>query len=167
MLASLSRVARAPFARRAAVRTLPRARSASSLVQYAYDGGIRTSNGDGWFGARHLSNGITSAPAADEQAGSPAVETGEGSELMHRVVEWINDERATEIIAFDVKHVSGGAVGNHLVFATANTKAHMRTISKAVVFELKERGVRVFGTTPTIEGTDSEEWMLVDGGDVS
>ena len=87
--------------------------------------------------------------------------------MLHNIVEWVNEERAIDIAAFDVKHVSGGAVGDHLVFATANTRAHMRSIAKAVVFELKERGVRVFGSTPTIEGKDAEEWMLVDGGDVS
>mmetsp|Transcript_78361 Transcript_78361/g.234879 ORF Transcript_78361/g.234879 Transcript_78361/m.234879 type:complete len:315 (-) Transcript_78361:260-1204(-) len=82
------------------------------------------------------------------------------------VVDWMHEERASAISVLDVEHVMGGAVGNHLVFANANTKAHMRRIAKAVVYELKERGVVVFGSTPKVEGIESQDWMLVDGGDV-
>lgn len=60
----------------------------------------------------------------------------------------------------------GGAVGSHLVVATANTSRHMRSIAKAVITELKQRQVVVFGKAPVIEGAKADDWMLVDGGDV-
>lgn len=66
----------------------------------------------------------------------------------------------------DVQEVMGGSIGDYLLFATANTSTHMRKIAKALLFELKTRGVVVFGTNPTIEGREADDWMLIDGGHV-
>ena len=42
----------------------------------------------------------------------------------------------------------------------------MQRLAKAVAFELKQRGVIMFGQPPTIEGERTDDWMLVDGGEV-
>ena len=143
---------------------LARARCGSRVVGAAL---LRTSCPHASFGAGRLLGGqpwyqgvVRTAATSSHRA------TTRNSLDVHDVIEWVHEERAAAITALDVKHVMGGAVGNHLVFATANTKLHMRRIAKAVVYELKERGVRVFGSSPTIEGVDSEEWMLIDAGDV-
>lgn len=85
---------------------------------------------------------------------------------MHEVVDWINDVHASNVTVLDVQDVMGGAVGKYLVFATAHTRNHMQRIAKTVTHELKERGVVMFGSSPKIEGAHSEDWMLVDGGEV-
>ena len=86
------------------------------------------------------------------------------------VVGWLRAERALDVRALDVGHLSKGAMGETLVFATARSKAHMLRVAKAVRHEMKHRGVQVENNTgygpPTIEGTHSEDWLLIDSGDV-
>mmetsp|Transcript_27931 Transcript_27931/g.69373 ORF Transcript_27931/g.69373 Transcript_27931/m.69373 type:complete len:277 (-) Transcript_27931:170-1000(-) len=85
---------------------------------------------------------------------------------VHDVVSWIQEERGVDISALDVHTTMSGALGHYFVFTTANTKSHMRKIAKNVVYSLKQRGVFVFGSHPTVQGMDAEDWALVDGGDV-
>lgn len=82
------------------------------------------------------------------------------------VVQWLRAERALNVTAFDVSHLLSGSVGESFVFATGRSQAHMLRIGKAVRHELKHRGVLMFGKPPTIEGKDSDDWLLVDGGKV-
>ena len=81
------------------------------------------------------------------------------------VVSWLDAELALDVSALRVTGLLDGAVGDYFVFATARSRVHMRRVAKGVRHELKERGVATaLGAAPGIEGADSDEWMLVDGG---
>ena len=83
------------------------------------------------------------------------------------VSNWMMSELAVDVTVLDVREVMDRAAGDFLVFATARSHAHMRRLAKTVVYELKERRTIVWNNTgPVIEGADSEDWMLVDGGSV-
>jgi len=83
------------------------------------------------------------------------------------VSSWMKSELAVDVTVLDVREVMDRAAGDFLLFATARSHAHMRRLAKTVLYELKERRVTVWNNAgAVIEGADSDEWMLVDGGSV-
>ena len=85
---------------------------------------------------------------------------------MESVVGWLRAERAEEVRAISVRGLLGGAVGDCLVFASGRSPAHMTRIARAIQHEFKAAGVLRYGQAPAIEGRQSDDWLLVDGGDV-
>lgn len=105
--------------------------------------------------------------------GGATLDTGEASDhtgtsySVEDVCGWLHSELGSDVSALDTRGMAGGgSMGEHLVFATATSKAHMSRIAKAVQHELKHRGVVMFDQAPTIEGRHSDDWLLVDGGSV-
>ena len=82
------------------------------------------------------------------------------------VAGWMHEARAEDVLALDVSHLLGGAVGEAFVFGTGRSRPHMLRIAKTVKSELKHRGARVFDRTPGIEGSHADDWLLIDGGSV-
>ena len=93
-------------------------------------------------------------------------EANQSSYDVHDVVRWLEEEHAFDVCYLEVKDLMDGAVGDWLVFGSARTEGHMKRTAKAVVHELKNKEVRLFGRGPEIEGASSDEWMLIDGGSV-
>jgi len=85
---------------------------------------------------------------------------------MEDVVGWLRAERAEDVRALSVSGLLGGAIGEHLLFATGRSRTHMSRIARAVQQEFKAAGVIRYGQAPAIEGQHSDDWLLVDGGDV-
>lgn len=96
----------------------------------------------------------------------PAASSAEARYSIEDVLDWLRSEVALQIVAMETHGAMNGAVGEWLVFCTARSRAHMIRLAKLVAYELKERGVLMFGQAPTIEGIDTDDWMLVDGGAV-
>ena len=107
-------------------------------------------------------------PSASFTKAGPGLEreANQRSYDVQDVVRWLEEEHAFDVCYLEVKDLMDGAVGDWLVFGSARTEGHMKRTAKAVVHELKNREVRLFGRGPEIEGGASDEWMLVDGGSI-
>lgn len=107
--------------------------------------------------------GAPATPRAPRLEGDPAPSVQE-------VIGWLEDEHAFDLCFLDVKHLMDGAVGDWLLFASARSTGHMLRTAKAVRQEFKRRDVTApspsGSATPSIEGQESDDWMLVDGGSV-
>ena len=76
------------------------------------------------------------------------------------VVEALDDIKARDILAIDVRKVTYAF--DWIVVATAESARQTKALAHHVKDKLKEAGSTVIG----MEGEDSGEWILVDGGDV-
>jgi len=88
------------------------------------------------------------------------------------VIGWLRAERAEDLRLLSVSHLLCGNVGESFVFATGISKVHMLRVAKGVAYELKHRGVTVItsdfprGEPPAVEGSQADDWAVVDGGSV-
>jgi len=89
----------------------------------------------------------------------------EGLYDLHQVVGWLRAERAMDVRALSVRGLLGGTIGECLIFATAVSRAHLTRVARTVQIEFKNAGVVRYGQSPAIEGKQSDEWLLIDGGD--
>jgi ribosomal silencing factor RsfS len=71
---------------------------------------------------------------------------------------------AAELTVLDIRPVAGKPAVEWLIFATARSHSHMRTLARSVTSTLKSAGVQIFGRPPMVEGANAEDWMLVDAG---
>ncbi len=76
------------------------------------------------------------------------------------VVAALEDIKAHDIAVFDVTHLT--SLFDRVVIASADSTRQTRALAHHVQDKLRELGARVAG----IEGEDSGEWILVDGGDI-
>ena len=72
----------------------------------------------------------------------------------------LDELKAQNINAFDVKKISSFA--SYILVATGTSNRHIQSISKKVIDNLKDNKIKVLGT----EGGESNEWVLIDAGDV-
>ncbi|MGI6393532.1 MAG: ribosome silencing factor [bacterium] len=79
---------------------------------------------------------------------------------LQKVVSILSDKKGLNISAFDVDKQSGYT--DFMVFVTGTSVQHNKTMSDALVKELKTAG---FGR-PLVEGESSAKWILVDIGSV-
>jgi len=107
----------------------------------------------------------TAPPSARNYCSTSGVSTSAAPCTVEDVAGWLHSELGSSIVALDVRETGGLGV-EHLVFATARSRAHMQRIAGTVQIELKNRGVVRFEQAPFIEGRHSDDWLLVDGGSV-
>ena len=109
-------------------------------------------------------------PGAPATPRAPRLEGDSAPYTVQEVIGWLEDEHAFDLCFLDVKHLMDGAVGDWLLFASARSTGHMLRTAKAVRQEFKRREVTApspsGSATPSIEGQESDDWMLVDGGSV-
>tara|TARA_B100001113_G_C20849537_1_gene508965 strand:- start:341 stop:685 length:345 start_codon:yes stop_codon:yes gene_type:complete len=72
----------------------------------------------------------------------------------------LDELKAQNINAFDVEKISSFA--SYILIATGTSNRHIQSIANKVIDNLKDNSVKVLGT----EGTESNEWILIDAGDV-
>jgi len=80
--------------------------------------------------------------------------------LQKAVVAALEDVKAHDIQAFDVRHLT--SLFDRVVIASADSARQTKALARNVQDKAREAGARVYG----IEGEDSGEWILVDLGDV-
>jgi ribosome-associated protein len=80
--------------------------------------------------------------------------------LQKAVVAALQDIKAVDIQAYDVKHLT--SLFDRVVIATANSARQAKSLARSVHDKARELGVRVYG----LEGDDTGEWVLVDLGDI-
>lgn len=81
-------------------------------------------------------------------------------EKFNFLYEALANKKAQDIAALDLGDTA--TVADIFVLATANSETHMRTLVDAADEALSKNGY----THPRIEGDNSPNWRLVDGGDV-
>ncbi|KFZ36433.1 ribosome-associated protein [Shewanella mangrovi] len=84
----------------------------------------------------------------------------QSTELKAFVVDKVEDIKAKDIVVLDVREKSN--VTDFMVICTGTSNTHLRAIADNLVREAKTAGVEPLG----VEGRDSNEWVLVDLGDV-
>ena len=72
----------------------------------------------------------------------------------------LDDLKAVDINAFDVEKTSSFA--SYILLATGTSNRHVKSLAEKVVDDLKDNKVQILG----IEGTESQDWILIDAGDV-
>lgn len=80
--------------------------------------------------------------------------------LQKAVITALEDIKAVDIQAYDVKHLT--SLFDRVVIATANSARQAKSLARSVHDKARELGVRVYG----LEGDDTGEWVLVDLGDI-
>ncbi len=80
--------------------------------------------------------------------------------LQKAVVAALEDVKAHDIQAFDVRHLT--SLFDRVVIASADSVRQTKALARNVQDKAREAGARVYG----IEGEDGGEWILVDLGDI-
>jgi len=80
--------------------------------------------------------------------------------LQKAVITALEDIKAVDIQAYDVKHLT--SLFDRVVIATANSARQAKSLARSVHDKARELGMRVYG----LEGDDTGEWVLVDLGDI-
>ncbi len=81
-------------------------------------------------------------------------------QLCELAVEALEDVKGIDIKVLDV--ISKSSVTDIMVFASGNTARQVKALANSVADKVKKAGTPALG----IEGDDSNEWVLVDLGDV-
>jgi ribosome-associated protein len=82
------------------------------------------------------------------------------AKLQKTVVGALDDIKAKDIEVFDVRHLT--SLFDRVIIASADSGRQLKALSSNVQSKVKAAG----GIIISVEGTDSDEWMLVDAGDI-
>ena len=80
--------------------------------------------------------------------------------LQKAVVTALEDVKARDIQAFDVRHLT--SLFDRVVIASADSARQTKALARNVQDKARQAGARVYG----LEGEDSGEWILIDLGDI-
>ena len=80
--------------------------------------------------------------------------------VLETAVKAVDDKKANNIVALDMRHVS--LLADYLVIADAASNRQVQ----AIVTEVKEKIQEAGGEVKLIEGFQAADWVLVDLGDV-
>jgi|TARA_Y100000996_G_scaffold353142_1_gene292950 ribosome-associated protein len=72
----------------------------------------------------------------------------------------LDELKAKNINIFEVEKISSFA--SYILIGTGTSNRHIQSIARKVIDNLKDNKIKVLGT----EGTESNEWILIDVGDV-
>ncbi|MCX7160932.1 MAG: ribosome silencing factor [Proteobacteria bacterium] len=82
------------------------------------------------------------------------------AKLQKTVVSALEDIKANDIRVLDVRHVT--AMFDKVIIASAGSGRQLKALSNNVQAKVKAAGGHVYG----VEGENSDDWMLVDVGDI-
>ncbi len=82
------------------------------------------------------------------------------AKLQKTVVSALEDIKAKDISVFDVSHIT--ALFDKVIIASAGSGRQLKALSNNVQAKVKAAGGRIYG----VEGENSDDWMLVDVGDI-
>lgn len=82
------------------------------------------------------------------------------TELHQLIIKTLEDNKAEEIISLDVKALT--SITDCMVICSATSKRHAHALSDHLVTKAKTIGARPL----SVEGEETNEWILVDFGDI-
>jgi ribosome-associated protein len=107
--------------------------------------------------AQATTDSVTAQPSSANA--SPAANTP-SSVVANKVMEWLDEAKAEEIILIDLAGKS--SIGDYMIIASGRSDRHVGAIGDQVQRKLKESGVgRV-----RMEGIETCDWVLIDTGDI-
>jgi ribosome-associated protein len=77
-----------------------------------------------------------------------------------RVVHWLDDAKAEDIVVIDLKGKS--SIGDFMVIATGRSDRHVSAVADQVQQALKDEGIERIRA----EGQPQCDWVLIDTGDI-
>lgn len=80
--------------------------------------------------------------------------------LKDTVLELLDDMKAEDVQVFNVAEMT--TVTDYMIVASGTSNRHVRSIASNVADELRETGLRPYGS----EGEEHGEWILLDYGDL-
>jgi ribosome-associated protein len=81
-------------------------------------------------------------------------------ELAHRIVDVASDKKASDIVLLRTAEIT--SMADYFVIASGRSDRQVQALSKAIVDELREEGIKPIG----VEGLSSARWVLLDYGSV-
>ena len=81
-------------------------------------------------------------------------------ELAHRIVNVASDKKASDIVLLRTAEIT--TMADYFVIASGRSETQVQALSKAIVDELREEGIKPIG----VEGRSSARWVLLDYGSV-
>lgn len=87
-------------------------------------------------------------------------QTSDDQSLKTIVTAALEDIKATDITAIDVRELTG--IMDTMIVASGNSNRQVKALANSVVTEAKTAGYSLIG----IEGEDTAEWILVDFGEL-
>lgn len=84
----------------------------------------------------------------------------ETTELQSAVLSSLEDSKAKDIINLDVRQLTD--ITDYMIICSGTSNRHLHSIADSILRHLKRLGVKPLG----IEGEKTNEWILVDFGDI-
>ena len=81
-------------------------------------------------------------------------------DLKKIIINTLDSNKAVDIVSIDLENKS--SMADYLIIASGTSSRHMQALSEIVLDKLKNNGI----TNCKIEGSDSNDWKLIDGIDV-
>ena len=90
----------------------------------------------------------------------PSSKTPERRSLLSLIQATLDDAKAEDVITLELAGQS--SLADQMVMATGRVDRHVSALADHVVSAMKDHGF----PTPRVEGTEANEWVLIDAGDV-
>ncbi len=82
------------------------------------------------------------------------------SDQLAKTIESLEDGKAEDIVTIDLEGKS--SLGDYMIVASGRSHRHVASIADKLAKQIREAG---FGR-PRVEGTDTNDWVLVDAGSI-
>ena len=82
------------------------------------------------------------------------------SNLKKKIINTLDSNKALDIITIDLANKS--SIADYMIIASGTSSRHIQALSEQVLKQFKENGI----INSKIEGTDSNDWKLIDGIDL-
>lgn len=80
--------------------------------------------------------------------------------LLDEILEYLTGDKAEEVVKIDLRGKT--QMADYMVIASGRSSRQVSAMSEKLVDQLKQ----VFGLICRVEGKDTGDWVLIDGGDV-
>ena len=82
------------------------------------------------------------------------------SDLKEEIIRVLDSNKALDIVSIDLEGKS--SMADYMIIASGTSSRHIQALSEQVLKQFKENGI----INSKIEGTDSNDWKLIDGIDL-
>ena len=82
------------------------------------------------------------------------------SNLKKKIINTLDSNKAINIVTIDLANKS--SIADYMIIASGTSSRHIQALSEQVLKQFKDNGI----VNSKIEGTDSNDWKLIDGIDL-
>ena len=82
------------------------------------------------------------------------------SNLKKKIINTLDSNKALDIVTIDLANKS--SIADYMIIASGTSSRHIQALSEQVLKQFKDNGI----INSKIEGTDSNDWKLIDGIDL-